>query len=195
MTKLAAALAALLVVAALPAAVPAKSHPSRCYPRGSTTIAKTRSIRVFTTRATGAYVACWRAQGARRTMDSPDGVYSNIGLVRIAGRFVAWTFSEVPACKADCPPGVTGSSTVNVMDVRSGTALGFDGTAQKLYLSTRGAIAWLEPTGPSSFDVRILLDASGPRVLDSGAIEPASFKFDGTTLSWVNQGAPHSSPL
>jgi hypothetical protein len=194
MTKLAAAFAAVILVAVLPAAAPAKSKRAPCNPRGSKTVAKTSAIRVYTTRATGAYVACALRGGQRRTMDEPDGVYSNVGVVAVAGRFVAWTFSHVPECKADCPPGVTGSSNVNVMDVRSGRAQSADGTATKLYVSTRGNIAWLQPTGPTTFEVHIL-DSGGPRVLDSGAIDPASFTFDGTTVSWVNQGVPHSSPL
>jgi hypothetical protein len=194
MRKPAAAILALLLVAALPAAAPAKSKRGPCNPRGSTTIAKTKTIRVYTTRSTGAYVACALRDGKRRTMDQPDDVYSNVGAVAIGGRFVAWTFSEIPACKADCPPGVTGSSTVNVMDIRSGREQNVSGTATKLVVSKRGNVAWLQPTGTSTFEVHIL-DPGGARVLDSGPIDPESFSFDGTTVSWVTQGTPHSSPL
>jgi hypothetical protein len=38
----------------------------------------------------------------------------------VRGTTVTWTESYTPECKADCPPGVNGSTTTQTIDLRTG---------------------------------------------------------------------------
>jgi hypothetical protein len=194
MRQLALAVLALLVVALPPVlAGDAKAKRVTCTPRGSTTVQKTKRIRVYTTSSSDAYVACVRPHGPRRVMDEPDGVYSNVGEVAVAGDFVAWTYSEVPACKADCPPNVNATSRVSIMKPRTGQRHDFDAVPDKLWLAANGHVAWLQRSS-DGYEVHAS-ERGAPGIVNHGAIDPASFAFDGTTLTWTNAGQPQSLKL
>src|SRR4051794_31353530 len=110
MRRFAPALAAV-ALAGLVAGVPsagAKRAP-RCPPKGAPVVQKTARAAVFIRESTGAYLGCLRPRGKTRRLATPDDIYSSVDAVAIAGRFAAYVFSETPACKADCPPEVTGT--------------------------------------------------------------------------------------
>jgi hypothetical protein len=127
----------------------------------------------------------------------------DVGLPRLAGPFVAWTFE----CSAVGP--CTGS--IQVRDLRTGAFAHrrvFPGaTLQPYYsrfadleLKDNASFAWIavhygmgwQPLGIEVW----ALDGLGRRVLDSGAdINPASLRLEGSTLKWEKGGVEHSATL
>ena len=118
--------------------------------------------------------------------------------VRLAGRFVAVVFDATDiSCKAACPPDYEPTQTsVVISDIR--TRAGPDPRARTrrpgpLRLSTAGVAAWLAPI-EGGLELHGY-DGDGERVLDSGAVDPASVKLAGLQLTWANAGAPKSAAL
>ena len=145
---------------------------------------------------------CWKATGRRITLaDAFEDGYTTSATfsdVRLAGRYVAWygTATDV-SCKASCPPDyVATKSRVNSWDLRRRKRVrSADATVTSpgLVLTERAGLAWVEGSGPSS-QVRAA-DSSGTRVLDTGAIAPASLRAEISIVSWVRDGVERFARL
>ena len=124
--------------------------------------------------------------GRSRLLDNDDGLYSSVSPIRVAGRFLAWGFEEIPSCKADCPPGITGVNHVGVVDLRSGRRKTSDAKPSALVATRFGAIAWID--GSTTEMTVMAWDGAGKRVLDRGAIAVSPFRLYGASVLWRNAG-------
>ena len=197
---------ALLAVAALaggsvsgPAAAAARSECKRAH---SKTIARNRTARVYeTTTSEGSRLyGCAYATGRRLLLaEASDDDYvssQSYELVGLRGRFVALTTESTDvSCKAACPPGYSGSSSrIEVFDIRRRRQVrSIAAQAQKVVLTTRGAVAWSELEG-KGIAIRAA-DGAGSRVLDSGAIAADSLRVELTIVSWVKDGVERFARL
>ncbi|ADB51422.1 hypothetical protein [Conexibacter woesei] len=174
-------------LAAAPTALAARPRAPRCPARGATVVTQTRAAVVFVDARTGAYRGCLRPHGRARRLATPDEIYSTVGAVTLAGRWVAFSFSHTPECKADCPPGVTGSGYVALVNLRDGRRYSANALSPAaLALTVRGTLVYLLG------DALHALDRAGDRVLDTGDIAPASVRASGTTVTWTNAGVAKS---
>jgi hypothetical protein len=192
-----------LVAFAAPAAVGAAGKKARCAVKRSHTVAKNRFVRVYfvSRRGNRRLTGCLRATGRKllvvREYDDgfvESGVFRD---VRLAGRFVAVVFDATDvSCKAACPPDYepTQTSVVisNIRTRRDRATLTHE-QAGSLRLSSAGVAAWLAPI-EGGLELHGY-DGEGQRVLDTGAVDPASVKLAGLKLTWANAGAPKSAAL
>lgn len=203
---------ATAIFIAAPSAVRTIAHagtPSKCDRSGSRTIARNAEVRLFSVRNDGFegetfLVGCWRRSGRRHTLATalkPEVVnsYRAFDLVRLRGRFVAFRFVDVDDCRYGCPDGDRSSQRVYSFDVRSGRCfhapISERPAGNRLLLDARGAIAWPQWLEHNQIEVRVL-DASGGRSLDSGAIHPESLSLTRLgRLSWVNDTTPRNQQL
>ncbi|MEA2468920.1 MAG: hypothetical protein QOJ57_3046 [Thermoleophilaceae bacterium] len=202
-TLVASAVVALLATAG-PAAAKTDSKP--CARKGSTTVAATKRVRVYEVpNKDGAsnLFGCLRADGKHRILAKgyddglvTSGVYDH---VRVAGRFVAWQYTETDiSCKADCPPGYDPTSAhLSVRDLRRKGRVRVAGEIVpkgRLVLTKGGAIAW-SASRPDN-DAIEAFDAAGKRTLDTGQIPPGSLALrDGNLATWKNGGVERSARL
>jgi hypothetical protein len=189
-------LAALALLA--PAAPAAKR--ARCAVKGSHTVAKSRLVRAYVKRdreGNRRLYGCVRKTGRKLLVAAEyDDQYVTSGVyrdVRLEGRFVAVVFEATDvSCKAACPPGYeTTQTSVVVRDIRArksriARSLASHGTLQ---LSDRGFAAWLAPVDDGA-ELRVIDGAGLGRVVDTGAIDPASVALPGRELEWVKDGTP-----
>ena len=170
--------------------------------RGGKTIAKNSVARLYTNSSGTSMIGCMWSRNERVDLDTAfdDDYVLSEGFLspRLGGRFVAWThFTEDISCKADCPPGY-GIPTYRLE--RADLATGHTDSVpalpagSTLRINKRGAIAWLERVGAGLREVHAW-DAAGHRVLDTGLIPVASWTLKASTLSWTNDGTPHSVTL
>jgi hypothetical protein len=180
--------ALVLVLAATADAHSATRQRDKCNREQRRTVALTAQIRVY--ERFDAYHACVRATGKATMLFESDGIY-NSGVVRaVAGRFVAYEASHVPECKADCPPGVTGSDVTEVADARNGVSRVLrDGSVGTLLLRDSGSVAWLSGTRPDA-DLTIWRLGRKRVLVDSGDI--SGVRLAGGTLAWSNAGERHA---
>jgi hypothetical protein len=184
-------IAALAVLAIAPS--PASAATTRtCSLKGSRGIASNSTARVYTVRSHredygNILYGCLRSTGKRvRLAEEYDDGYvtsSSFDKVRLNGRFVAWESSSTDiSCKADCPPGYSGSSGgIDVADLRSRHVKEYAGSpGDELVVGRGGTPAWLQ-TGVGGVEVH-----AGDQVLDTGVVD--HLKLSGTTLSWQNGG-------
>jgi len=179
----------LLLVTAAPVAAHADGfvapEKDRCVKKGRTAVAVNKQVRVYSTDGETQYFGCSRATGRSARLWAQDGVYRFGNLVRLTDRFVVFSVDSVPACKADCPPGVTASSFTALVDV---PAKKFERLAEtsleRVLLTRKGSAAWL--TGRDQAVDLHVRTRSTPGVKDSGAITALSLK--GTTLTYRKDG-------
>jgi hypothetical protein len=164
------------VLAAAGVAGDAAGKRRACNPKGSTTVAKTRAVRVF--EREGSVYGCLLSTGRARVLDEDDGLYKSVGLLHIAGRYVAWGFDYVPECKADCPPGTTGTTYLGVLDLRSGRRRTADAEPSDLVLTRSGAVAWIDGGALNAWDRR------GTRVLDPGPVTSRRLRLVDSLVLW-----------
>ena len=186
MRKLIPLVAALLVVTAAPASA-ATHRVDRCARYGGDTLRHTALVRVY---QSGDAHACWKPTGSRIFLWVEDE-YDTGGVRAIRGAFVAYDLQSYPTCKADCPPGVTGTSDTKVVNVRTRRRRDLGVLATRLVLANSGAVAWLEG---SSGSYRLWLwDRHGRRQLDTGDIAPRSLKLSGHFVRWTSAGQAKSA--
>jgi hypothetical protein len=65
-------------------------------------------------------IGCLKPNGKRHYFAEDDGIYRTVTIDAIHGTYVTWTESYSPECKADCPPGVTGSTNTFVINLKTG---------------------------------------------------------------------------
>jgi len=114
------AVLALTVVPLLLVAGPAQASKDRCrVAKGGTALKRTSTVLVA---QNGDRVsACLRPNGRRWYLADDDGLYNTVTIDAVGRSTVTWTESYVPECKANCPPGVNGSTTQHTIDLRTGT--------------------------------------------------------------------------
>lgn len=192
--------------AAAPSAAVAKAHhakrrTARCsVPRGGRTIRKTKQVLVFKSSVDNTFY-CARPNGRKILMgtsqsEAVEFVSFQVDHVRIAGAFVAyrsWTSAN----------GAVANPAFNLVGPRGNVVTGLsvgpdDGI---LFPTADGGLVWLMGSG----DMAQLRATGGPygvpgpappplapetrgRVLDTGAIDPASVQVSGNTVTWVNAG-------
>ena len=188
---------ALLAVAALPTAAEGRA---RCAVKGSHTVAKSPAVRAYVKRdreGNRRLYGCLRKTGRKLLVAAEyDDQYVTSGVyrdVRLAGRFVVVVFEATDvSCKAACPPDYeTTQTSVVVRDVRSRKSrIARSPTAPgTLRLSNRGFAAWLTPVAGGA-ELRVIDGAGLGRVVDTGAIDPASVALPGGELEWVKDATP-----
>lgn len=177
MRRAALLLVAMLAIAGAPAEASTAGKRRACRPKGSTTVLKTHSARVY--ERNDSVYGCLVSTGRSRVLDEDDGLYNSVSPVRLAGRFVAWGFNHTPECKADCPPGTTGTSYVGVMDLRSGRRRTADASPASLVVTRFGAVAWID----AARSVRAW-DGGGRRVLDAGPVTSTRLRLVGSLVLW-----------
>jgi len=106
-----------LLLASLPAEGAARKDRCRVVADGFA-LARTRTVLVAQ-RADTVY-ACRRPDGRRYVLGEDDGLYHTLSIDVVGRRTVTYTESYTPECKADCPPGTTGSTTASRIDLRTG---------------------------------------------------------------------------
>ena len=110
---------ALAVVPLLLVAGPAQASKDRCrVPRGGSALKHTSTVLV--TQNGDRVSACLRPNGKRWFLADDDGLYNTVSIDAVGRSTVTWTESYTPECKADCPPGVTGSTTRHTINLRTG---------------------------------------------------------------------------
>jgi hypothetical protein len=166
----------------------AKQRRHRCFPHGSTTILVTHQARAYV--IGDGLRACLFSTGRSLTLDTFDGELTVATARALAGRFVAWDFTQIPGCKAACPPGVTTTHSLNVMDLRTGRSRSVETTDRRVKLTTRGVLVWLTSRGPSGVSLMVL-GARGQRTLDSGDIDNTFLKVFGSLVLWKKAGQGH----
>lgn len=193
--------AALALVAALPATSSAASKKRSCTAKGAKTVAGNRYARVFSAPARpGDYAderlfGCLYSKGRRVPLaEAYDDDYvsaEEFRKVRLRGRFVAWEQESYDiSCKTGCPPGHQATTwRVHSVDLRSRRDRSYRGAVlgDSLVLGRLGTPAWLEPLGDS---VRV---RAGGAALDEGAV--ASLALRGSTLTWTNAGHQRGATL
>jgi hypothetical protein len=205
------ALTLLALATAAPAAAPAKARKPTCSRTHSTTIAANTVARVFTRPASDGYadgtdlLGCWKKTGRVRGLyfafDDEYVTSAQFGLVRLRGAFAAFYAESYDiSCKAACEPGYEPyHRSLNVVDLRRGGHAGVTvaerPAGNRLLLDARGAIAWPRWLPANQVEIRVL-DASGERAIDSGAIRPESISLSpGGRLSWVKDATPRATLL
>jgi hypothetical protein len=209
-------IACLAVVAAVVAAIGLAPGPAaaakakRCRaPSGTKVLAKSRQLLVYQDNdLEDVYFFCVRPNGRRTTLLEPAeefdiNSYALVGDVRLAGRFAAFRYHwQRPPCSPanPCVPGQAlegyrvainrpGNVPVQSDVGESDTTFG---------LTAGGVLAWLTAVAGGE-ELHVVGGRFGSQapgvVIDSGAIDPASFALQGTTLAWTNAGAPKTLSL
>lgn len=200
-------LAAVLGLALAPASASAAKAKRTCHPAHSTTLAATKSVRVFQTRGfsrdtkTHATYGCLlSAKHPYRfvVLDFPMGFQR----ITIAGHFIAY------AAYSDCAADYCNPNAVMVQDLATGRRTFAEGTlvavahVRDLVLRADGAVAWIQASYDDNGSVRPGLDvvAGGagrtPVVLGSGEdVAPGSLALAGRTVYWTQGGQPRSGTL
>lgn len=207
-----ATVALALALAAFPAGADARRHKPRptCTPHGSRTIEASASIRVFSLLKRGGdttdFYACRLKTRKRFLMGSAEdlgGTGVAIGMVRIAGPFVAWDEQPFDDSERYNPTFTGFPSTVTALDTRSGTkrsAPAVTGSPSSsgvgsLLLQPTGSFAWIGSGAPAGNEVH-RYDTSGDTVLAAGSdIDPASLAASTTTLYWMKGGTAAFAPF
>ena len=190
--RLACCVATLSVLAVGSAPTTAAAATDRCVKSGRTSVATTKDVRVFSRSVSAgtAYYACARRTGRSTRLWVDDGVYTSGVLLTKLGRYVAFSTTEYPACKANCPPGVEVTAETTLVNVvtRRRLVLSADTAIDRVLLTSKGSAAWLTGTG-DAVELHIR-EGTGIRVHDTGAID--DLRLSGRTLTYTKGGAAQS---
>src|SRR5829696_3115833 len=211
-----AAAVALFAAVGLASGPAAAAKRDRCrVPDGAGVLAKSRQLLVYKDTDWGdIYFFCVRPNGRKETLLQPVADFSPtwsrlVGDVRVAGRYAAFRYRWQRGRCSDlnpCPPGTPMSGYVVAINRPGGGPVEADVGMQDTTfgLTAGGVLAWLTAVEGGE-ELRVLggpFGGIGPtgiqapsRVVDSGAIDPASFSVRGTTLSWSNAGTPKTFSL
>ncbi len=197
-------LALLATAVALPSPAAAAAKKRTCFPAHSTTIAASKSVRVFHTRRSGQDLPTYGCllSSKHPFRFAPADFPPSYGPIVIAGRFVAYGVSS------DCAAGFCDPNNVVVQDLRNGRRTYVDGTMLRvanvtsLVLRSNGSVAWIESSfdeGGSTLPGYVVVSAArgkGPVVLDSGTdVVPGSLALAGSTIYWTKGTTAASSTL
>ncbi len=202
----------LAVVLALIAAVPASGgkRADRCAASGSKTVRETSAVRVYG--RSGNLYGCLRKSGARRKLFGGQFIpnqFDDVGLVRIAGRRVAFTHtSGCTVCGRDDNP----YSTIHEVELRSGARRrlapvrerpeGMGVRIDALALDHCGRVAYRAVLASTYVRVRekdpqlhLWSPGAARRELDRGTIDRRSIRLDRDAVHWTNAGESRAAPL
>jgi hypothetical protein len=183
-------------------AVAAKAKRCRVPAHHARLLAKSRQLLVYRDfRLEQPYIFCVRPDGRRvdlLSLDEFGPVMRLVGEVRLAGRYAAFRYrwERAPCSQAyPCAPGEPLQGYYVAIN-RPGLPYGPVGDSvgendTTFGLTAGGVLAWLKAV-PGGEELHVLGGPFGTQapglVVDSGAIDPASFSVQGTTLSWTNAG-------
>jgi hypothetical protein len=201
---------ALVAVGGLAPGPAAAAKAKRCrVPSGAKVLAKSRQLLVYRDNdEEDVYFFCVRPNGRRETLLEPEDEFQTthatlVGGVRLAGRYAAYRYiwRRPPCSEANpCQPGEA-LQGYRVGINRPGNAPVEAGVGENdttFGLTAGGVLAWLTAVAGGE-ELRVLGGPFGTQapglVVDSGAIDPASFSVQGTTLSWTNAGTPKTFSL
>jgi hypothetical protein len=185
-----------------------------CAPAGTRLLAGNGVVRVYSwsssTGPPGPTEACVVRTGARMTLESGPsrrfpGLHRSVGDFELAGSIVGYIETQF---------GVdSGTTQLVVADVASRRILRSIKGGQyidagiissqgvrRFVLTPRGAVAWVTTTSRSRRLQGVTVYAAPPAgravVLDEGlAIDPASLRLSGSTLSWTDGGATRTARM
>ena len=193
---------ALLAVGGLAPGPAVAANAKRCRaPSHAKVLATSRRLLVYRDgRLEQPYIFCVRPNGRREDLLSLTEfgpVMRLVGEIRLAGRYAAFRYHWLQPCPTG--PPCTPSQGFRVAINRPGNEpveaeVGENDTT--FGLTAGGVLAWLTAV-PGGQELHVV---GGPfswpgLVVDSGAIDPASFSVQGTTLSWTNAGTPKTFSL
>jgi hypothetical protein len=119
-STLIAVLTCLLAAAVATPAGAATHRHDPCIRKHTIQLAANAHVRVWMRDDSGLVYACSRTRGTVRFLYEDDYEYDGGSIVALKGRVVIYETYDLPACKADCPPGVTGSEGKFSLDVITG---------------------------------------------------------------------------
>lgn len=185
--------------------------PTTCQRTESKTIASSSHARVYrifredddvaarARRLYGCLYSTGRPLYLTRAYDDQYVLSGSYATVRLAGRFVAWNEETTDiSCKAACPPDyVPTQRSIGIADLKRRAVLRLAGavTGGGLVLAKSGAIAWTQQGTGSAVDLRARDSDGSFRMLDTGAIDPASLELSGSVVSWTKDGARFEAAL
>jgi hypothetical protein len=190
----------------------ARRHRPRCrVPSRAKVLAKSRRLLVYQdNNFEDVYFFCVRPNGRTETLLASEVEFQTthsklVGGVRLAGRYAAFRYrwERAPCSQAyPCAPGEQLQGYYVAIN-RPGLPYGPVGDSvgendTTFGLTAGGVLAWLKAV-PGGEELHVLGGPFGTQapglVVDSGAIDPASFSVQGTTLSWTNAGTPKTFSL
>ncbi len=178
----------------------AVSRSASCGRADSKTLASTAAVRVY--RRKGLTYACAYRRGRHFHLgdDPPEGIGAvRIGIIRIAGRYVAFDTTAFNKNEPDYGLRVVDARTGRTK--RDGAALysgdephdpAVDGGVTDIELKPNGSVAWIVENPFAEPARRWEVNTSDrskdrDRILDTGAdIAPVSLASSGSTLYWTN---------
>lgn len=179
-------------------AVAAKAKRCRMPSHHAKLLAKSRQLLVYQdNRLEQPYIFCVRPNGRRVDLldyseFSPIGKV--VGEIRLAGHYAAFRYYYPAQPLFGYAVAINRPEDALRVPVQAG--VGENDTT--FGLTAGGVLAWLTAV-PGGQELRVLgrtrFSSPGGLVVDSGAIDPASFSVQGTTLSWTNAGTPKTFSL
>jgi hypothetical protein len=174
------------------------SSTSRCAPHGAHTLARSRSVRVYSLGGSGTFAqrtyACSERSGATARLHGqargPDPL-SNFALAENVLGYSDYSFGVDSGCTSITVFDVAHRRTLRALaQVACTVDAGFIrlGTVSGLVVTQRGSVAWISSTGrrgAQSFQVRAAQTSGPVALLDQGpAIAPGSLRIAGNEVSW-----------
>lgn len=198
--------AALVVACAAPLGASAASRVSGCTAKGATVVARAGTALLLSAPVgpddeygPGTRVMTCRQGHPRVTLASTGpGDALTITHPVFAPAYVAfaWTRSSVACSKYLGDDPQCTSARVASYNRRTGrTRVSGTGPADALAVTTSGWLAWVSPLDASGARTLTVADRGGERVLDRGAIDPASLRANGQAVTWTANGAAASAGL
>jgi hypothetical protein len=197
---------ALVGVAVLAAPVGASAAPG-CAANGAQVVARSGTALLLTSDAgpdDGQYGPGTRVSTCRRghprvtLLSTQTGTSLVVAHPAFTSGYVAfaWNSSSVVCSKYLGDDPQCRSAGVASYNRRTGRrrASG-SGPADALVVTPAGWLAWLSPADATGARTLQAVDSAGARVLATGAIDPASLRADGATISWTAAGAPAAVAL
>jgi hypothetical protein len=198
---------ALVAVGGLAPGPAVAAKAKRCrVPSGAKVLAKSRRLLVYQDNDQElVWFFCVRPNGRREPLLDFEEFqiihYKSGSEFRLAGRYAAFRYrwQRDPCSQAyPCAPGEPLQGYIVAINRPGYTPVGAGvGENDTTFgLTAGGVLAWLT-AGAGGEELHVLGGPFGPQglVVDSGAIDPASFSVQGTTLSWTNAGTPKTFSL
>ena len=170
------------------------------------TLAQSRVLRIYASRRSDLYYACFRRTGKRvRIGERADSssYYRFISPAAVAGAVGAWQEQEAitidPACETRNHLYVTDFGRHRHL---ARVALRHNGEVKELAVKRTGAFAWIEARPPADdfcSEARTYLvrrrDSRGSVVLAAGESEPRDLRVAGSRLTWADDAGTHSASI
>jgi hypothetical protein len=202
-------LAAVAIVSVSASSAGSAQHRAACAPRAAHTLARDRSVRVYSLPGSSPFArrtyACLLRTGA--TLRLPGGGQPTVAIESLSDFALAETVLGYAQSSFGVDSGCTGITVLDVAhrhtlrslpEVGCTVDAGFVqvGNVSGLVVTPRGSVAWIVSRGrhgAESFAVHDAPASAPPALLDQGpAIAPFSLRISGSLLSWQD-GTQHRS--